>query len=527
MKMSCDKHGRPPLRSRIGNLLVEFLVLSTTSVESRKRGLLERLFQHHVGVAQQEVQKKLRSSDAADEARRRDYVEVFDEVADYTTQYKNYRQENVEIKTRRGADLQYDRDFGVDEEHPAQLELAPTVAANGTMKDEVSLHNEEQQLQDEDDRGWPSAPVIRRIDGRNATKSPTSFALGFFSSSRDHEDGFSPSRLQTKRSSTSTSKSSQTQPDGLRLGYTHWNRGEPNNWGGHEDCMTMIANGRWNDLSCGHRLYFVCSKASVCDGRNGWRCHRNGGGADAVSYKVFTQSRSWDQAAAECYRQSATLAIITNGGENNVVRSLIQGRRWTVWIGGNDINQEGNWRWPDAPAAATCPPAPACPQPVCPKPVCPEPIYCPEPEPKLPPLPPQPQRLDNPGGHVTVWVPSCTGGLAPVAVPNGSSRTATDVIYFVARFIREAEEKRERRGSGKKPDMWCRVKFVPHNRLRLRFGNRILPDTGVGKSAPNLKMYGAGGKEIFDGRDPSQKREVGQPTAKTERRFLKVLWFAD
>jgi len=40
--------------------------------------------------------------------------------------------------------------------------------------------------------------------------------------------------------------------------FSKWNGGEPNNWGGNEDCTVMQGHGGWNDLRCDHHREFVC-----------------------------------------------------------------------------------------------------------------------------------------------------------------------------------------------------------------------------------------------------------------------------
>ena len=49
--------------------------------------------------------------------------------------------------------------------------------------------------------------------------------------------------------------------DGSPATYTAWNRGEPNNWGGNEDCAEIAAERlRWNDNNCRHAVYFICKR---------------------------------------------------------------------------------------------------------------------------------------------------------------------------------------------------------------------------------------------------------------------------
>ena len=47
--------------------------------------------------------------------------------------------------------------------------------------------------------------------------------------------------------------------DGTDFSFERWGFGEPNDFGGNEDCAQLIAvNGRWNDVSCADAYAFVC-----------------------------------------------------------------------------------------------------------------------------------------------------------------------------------------------------------------------------------------------------------------------------
>nr|XP_032822861.1 collectin-10-like isoform X2 [Petromyzon marinus] len=49
--------------------------------------------------------------------------------------------------------------------------------------------------------------------------------------------------------------------NGTPLGdYTHWKSGEPNAYNGKEECVEMLTDGFWNDISCTKPLYFLCQK---------------------------------------------------------------------------------------------------------------------------------------------------------------------------------------------------------------------------------------------------------------------------
>ena len=49
--------------------------------------------------------------------------------------------------------------------------------------------------------------------------------------------------------------------DGRRFSFSHWNSGEPNNYGGGEECVLLLPSKdrRWNDNGCHKKFSFVCN----------------------------------------------------------------------------------------------------------------------------------------------------------------------------------------------------------------------------------------------------------------------------
>ncbi|EHB18479.1 Mannose-binding protein C [Heterocephalus glaber] len=45
---------------------------------------------------------------------------------------------------------------------------------------------------------------------------------------------------------------------GRALTYTNWKHGEPNNANSEEDCVTLLSDGKWNDISCSVSSEVVC-----------------------------------------------------------------------------------------------------------------------------------------------------------------------------------------------------------------------------------------------------------------------------
>ncbi|XP_057591727.1 mannose-binding protein A-like [Hippopotamus amphibius kiboko] len=45
---------------------------------------------------------------------------------------------------------------------------------------------------------------------------------------------------------------------GGMLGYSNWKENEPNNHGSGEDCVLLLGNGLWNDISCASSFLAVC-----------------------------------------------------------------------------------------------------------------------------------------------------------------------------------------------------------------------------------------------------------------------------
>ncbi|CAM9351889.1 unnamed protein product [Heterosigma akashiwo] len=105
--------------------------------------------------------------------------------------------------------------------------------------------------------------------------------------------------------------------DGSTLAYTNWMDGEPNSYGGDEDCAAMIGKGTWIDIGCEAPLPFICKYDSSST--------YNGNTADETQDAYNTQDEdesclSWDQIGdAEDYEEMASMFLI------NFLSSLLAG----------------------------------------------------------------------------------------------------------------------------------------------------------------------------------------------------------
>ena len=90
--------------------------------------------------------------------------------------------------------------------------------------------------------------------------------------------------------------------DDSKVSYTNWNwmDGEPNNHEGNEDRITIMADGKWNDLSGEEVRRFICSRKSspekeVLCGVSSWSkaygCH-NSGEAERCKGECFWLKKS-------------------------------------------------------------------------------------------------------------------------------------------------------------------------------------------------------------------------------------------
>ncbi len=149
---------------------------------------------------------------------------------------------------------------------------------------------------------------------------------------------------------------------GEPFSYTHWDKGDPNNVGGHEDAVQILrlpsplASGsqamHWNDATDG----------DAAAGPEEFFAHVNGGFLcewDSVrdfssvvttfnghSYRRFDEGLTWTEAKARCESLGGHLATITSQAEQTFLEGLIQdGTKYHYWLGGTDEQREGTFAW--------------------------------------------------------------------------------------------------------------------------------------------------------------------------------------
>lgn len=121
----------------------------------------------------------------------------------------------------------------------------------------------------------------------------------------------------------------------LAAGVWSWDNGEPNNYGGNQDCAVQWANGRWDDTECTNSYAYACHQL----GTNNWY--------------VTRQTGAWNGGAAACAAvgNGYQFDVPTNGYDNEQLKTAKAGVT-NVWLNHNDIAVEGQWVIPGVVATA-------------------------------------------------------------------------------------------------------------------------------------------------------------------------------
>lgn len=131
--------------------------------------------------------------------------------------------------------------------------------------------------------------------------------------------------------------------------FKNWKRGDPNNRG-NEDCAFITRQYNWQDRQCRISMGSFCERPAdiqLCP--QGWVHHV---GSDKC-YRLIATGRSWKNSRKFCQEAGGNLATIRNEDENAFVTKIVKATPRHYWIGLNDIEKEGRWRWLDDPTQVT------------------------------------------------------------------------------------------------------------------------------------------------------------------------------
>ncbi|XP_039862766.1 C-type mannose receptor 2-like [Simochromis diagramma] len=127
--------------------------------------------------------------------------------------------------------------------------------------------------------------------------------------------------------------------DGTPLTLMYWGISQPDD-GGEEDCVHInTGGGLWNDFYCSYSHQWICEHTpnhnKTCP--VGWSFNHS-------CYLLSESSASWDAARKDCRDRGADLMVIDSPEEQYFLSTVTTAE---VWIGLNDKEQEGSWKWVD------------------------------------------------------------------------------------------------------------------------------------------------------------------------------------
>ncbi|XP_038046213.1 lymphocyte antigen 75-like [Patiria miniata] len=150
--------------------------------------------------------------------------------------------------------------------------------------------------------------------------------------------------------------------DDTPVEYTNWAAGEPNDYGGWEECVeTDFKGGRWNDQSCWDRRNYICAipkgktvittppptiaTGDDCVGFVGWKhlypnCYYFSTKGDGL--------KDWYEAEEFCHKQNAHLVSIHDKTERDFIKNRMDAFVGNYWCGLRaNITHPGNHEWSD------------------------------------------------------------------------------------------------------------------------------------------------------------------------------------
>lgn len=138
---------------------------------------------------------------------------------------------------------------------------------------------------------------------------------------------------------------------GEKVCFTDWDDKQPDNTYEleHYAEINYATSKKWNDLpnyTSYSSLGFVCEYENKTDAKNYTpkeTCKLNNN-----TYEFYNDSVTWEKAKEIAKLKGGYLVSITSGIENTIVQSIAQELGILhIWLGGNDCENEGEWKWND------------------------------------------------------------------------------------------------------------------------------------------------------------------------------------
>lgn len=107
-----------------------------------------------------------------------------------------------------------------------------------------------------------------------------------------------------------------------------WDKNEPNNHGGNQDCAVQWGNGRWDDANCGNSHHFACKD-------------------DNGNWALSNYAAAWTEGNQACSQLAGnyTFAAPSSSPDNEALKTAKAGVTH-VWVNMSDRDQEGEWKTP-------------------------------------------------------------------------------------------------------------------------------------------------------------------------------------